>query len=132
MTKTKKEMYVAIMNLADVAANEEMVEFLKHEIELIDNRKSSDKPSAKQLENESIKDTIFQVLSEKGRMCLKDMQADSRLANYSTPKLSALLTQMIQPTDKHPNSDGRLVRTMEKKTPYFEIFTEDSQEDTDE
>ena len=114
---TKKEMYVAIMNVAEVSANAEMVEFLNHQIELLDSRKKSTKPSAKQVENSAIKDTICAVLGENGGlMRVKDLVADSRLSEYTTSKISALLRQLLPET-----GDGRVVRTIEKKIAYFSL-----------
>ena len=128
---TKKEMYVAIMNLADVAANEEMVEFLQHQIELLDSRKK--RPSAKQIKNETIKDTIFQVLFENDKpLNVSELKDDPRLADYSINKISALVTQMTQPTEKHPNSDGRLVRTVIGKVPYFAVFEGNEEIETEQ
>ena len=114
---TKREMYVAIMNVAEVAENAEMVEFLNHQIELLDSRKGSNKPTANQTANVAIKDLIFEVLSESETpMRVKDMLEDSRLADYSSSKITALLRQMLPDT-----GDGRVVKTIEKKVSYFSV-----------
>ena len=114
---TKREMFVAIMNVDAVAENAEMVEFLKHQIDLLDSRKASPKkPTAKNLENEGIKDTICEVLAGAERMRVKDMIADERLADYSLWKITALLRQLLPDT-----GDGRVVKTVEKKVSYFSL-----------
>ena len=114
---TKREMYVAIMNVAEVAENAEMVEFLNHQIELLDSRKGSNKPTKTQTANVAIKDLIFEVLSESETpMRVKDMLEDSRLADYSSSKITALLRQMLPDT-----GDGRVVKTIEKKVSYFSV-----------
>jgi len=115
---TKKEMFVAIMNVTEVAENADMVEFLKHQIDLLDSRKNAPrKPSAKNLENERIKDVICEVLTAADApMRVKDMIADERLGDYTTAKISALLRQLLPDT-----GDGRVVKTVEKKISYFTI-----------
>ena len=115
---TKREMFVAIMNVAEVAENADMVEFLKRQIDLLDSRKNTPrKPSAKNLENERIKDVICEVLTDADApMRVKDMIADERLGDYTTAKISALLRQLLPDT-----GDGRVVKTVEKKISYFAI-----------
>lgn len=116
---TKREMFVAILAVDAVAENAEMVEFLKHEIELLDARKGATrKPTKTQKENMGIKEIIYQVVSESDKpMRIRDMMEDDRLADYAKEKITALVTQMR--VDK--NADGVLVRTMDKKVAYFSI-----------
>ena len=114
---TKREMFTAIMNVAEVSANEEMVEFLKHQIELLDSRKGSSKPTKTQTENVGIKDTICEILGESDKaMRVKDLIADERLSAYSSSKITALLRQMLPDT-----GDGRVIKTVEKKVSYFSL-----------
>jgi len=115
---TKREMYVAIMNVDAVADNAEMVEFLNHQIELLDARKGGlRKPTANQTANEGIKDVICEVLSESETpMRVKDLIADERLSDYSSSKVTALLRQMLPDT-----GDGRVIKTIEKKVSYFSL-----------
>lgn len=63
---TKKEMFVAISEVPAVAANAEMVEFLLHEIELVEKRNAnrSSKPTKAQLEKNAQRDAIVEFLSE--------------------------------------------------------------------
>ena len=115
---TKREMYVAIMNVAEVAENAEMVEFLNHQIELLDSRKGSPKkPTKAQEANIGIKDIICEVLAEaETPLRVKDLLEDERLAEFSSSKITALLRQMLPEV-----GDGRVVRTIEKKVAYFSL-----------
>ena len=114
---TKREMFTAIMNVEAVAANAEMVEFLKHQIDLLDSRKGTNKPTKTQMANENIKETILAVLGEADTpMRVKDLLADERLADFTSPKITALLRQLLPDT-----GDGRVVRTVEKKVAYFAL-----------
>ena len=119
---TKREMFVAIANVAEVAANAEMVDFLNHQIELLDSRKSSTSktPTKTQKENASIKATILDVLSEAGRaMTISEMLQDERLSAYSNQKMSALLRQL--------GDDGtkEVRKVKDKKVTLFEIAESD-------
>ena len=115
---TKREMYVTIMNVAEVSANAEMVEFLQHQIDLLDSRKGGvRKPTANQTANEGIKDLICEVLGEADApMRVKDLITDERLSDYSSSKITALLRQMLPDI-----GDGRVVKTIEKKVSYFAL-----------
>lgn len=121
---TKREMFVAIANVAEVAANAEMVAFLNHQIELLDNRKSSgSKGMTKvQKENEVIKETIIEVLTDIGHaVTITEMLKDDRLSDYSNQKMSALLRQLCEAK--------RVIKSKDKKTTLFEVadFDDDSQ-----
>ena len=115
---TKREMFVAIANVAEVAANEEMVNFLNHEIELLDNRKTSKKGLTKtQKENEGVKAVIAEVLADTGeKMTVTELINDNRLNGYTNQKISALLRQMVEA--------GKVVKTIEGKKAFFEVAVE--------
>ena len=114
---TKREMFTAIMNVDAVSANADMVEFLKRQIDLLDSRNVAKKPTKTQTENVAIKDTICAVLADADApMRVKDMIADSRLGDYTTAKISALLRQLLPDT-----GDGRVIKTVEKKISYFTL-----------
>lgn len=115
---TKREMFVAIANVAEVAANEEMVAFINHEIELLDNRKTSKKGLTKtQKENEGVKAVIAEVLADAGeKMTVTELINDDRLNGYTNQKISALLRQMVEA--------GKVVKTIEGKKAFFEVAVE--------
>lgn len=119
---TKREMFVAIANVAEVAANAEMVDFLNHQIELLDSRKSSTSktPTKTQKENASIKATILDVLSESDHaMTITQMLQDDRLSAYSNQKLSALLRQLGDEGTKEVH------KFKYKRATFFEIAESD-------
>ena len=110
---TKKEMYRNIATL--LADNEEVVAFCDHEIELLENRKSSKKGmTATQKANIEVKDNIVAVLTEMGEaVTITEMQADERLAGFSNQKLSALLRQLVD--------EGTVDKVIEGKKSKFTI-----------
>lgn len=119
---TKREMFVAIANVAEVAANAEMVDFLNHQIELLDSRKSSGSKglTKTQKENESIKRVIIEVLSEQDHpITISEMLKDERLSAYSNQKMSALLRQMGEEGTKEVR------KIKDKKVSLFEVAEAD-------
>lgn len=107
---TKKEMFAVIANA--MADNEEVVNFCNHEIELLSRKRSkSSKPTAKQIENEGIKERIVEVLGEsESPMTIKEI-IEGLGEELTSQRVSALLTQLIKAE--------RVVKTYEKKVAYF-------------
>lgn len=101
---TKKEMFAAIINAVEGKPTEttaaEMVEFLNHEIDLLNRKRSSksSKPTAKQMENEAIKERIMEILSHSlegltATNIMNELEAVSITA--SNQKVNALVKQLI-------------------------------------
>ena len=111
---TKREMYNEI--LAVVADNAEMVEFINHEIELL-NRKSSAvrKPTKNQLENEGFKANIVDYLKDADApKTIKELQtAIPSLANLTNQRITHLLTDLVKAET--------LTKNYVKKTPYYSV-----------
>jgi len=111
---TKKEMFNEI--LAVVADNAEMVEFINHEIELL-NRKSSAvrKPTKNQLENETFKTEIVDYLKNADApKTIKELQiAIPSLADLTNQRITHLLTDLVKAET--------LTKNYVKKTPYYSV-----------
>lgn len=113
---TKREKYERLLAKAEVKADPISVEFIEHELELLAKKNSAEKkPTAVQLANEGIKETILEVLTENGGyMTITDMQkANKDLGELANQKISALIRQLV--------SDGKLERVEEKRKAYFKI-----------
>ena len=114
---TKKEMFANIATL--LADNDEVVTFCNHEIELLENRKTSKsgKPTKKQEENTALKDVIRDTLAEADEGMTATEIANA--VNASVPKVSALLRQMTP-----ENGDGTVIRYTEGKKIFFRLADE--------
>lgn len=109
---TKREMFTAIANVAEVKANAEMMDFIAHEIELLEKRNSSKGLTKTQKANEEVKAVIADVLTESGdKMTVTDLISDARLSQYTNQKVSALLRQMV--------GTGKVSKSIEGKKAYF-------------
>lgn len=113
---TKRDNFNKLLTIREVAEDTQLVEFINHELELLD-RKSASHSTAKtanQKANEEIKTKIIDVLVQLGKSTISELQAGSEeMAEYSNQKLSALLKQLVD--------SKQVVRTMEKKKAYFEV-----------
>lgn len=110
---TKKERF---MELKEIVANRpELVEFLDHEIELLNKKASIKTPSKNQKENEGLKELIVETLRALGKpVTITDIQnANENLKVLSNQKISALLTQL--------KDTNVIVRVVDKKKAFFAL-----------
>lgn len=119
MKKTKKELFKELLALAEVQANKSFVEFIEHEVELLEKKKGKDgKPTASQLANDVIKTNIINVLSTGIQCQLKNMGGlCPELASYTTQKLSSLANQLVK--------QGTVGKYTVNSVTYFFLVTED-------
>ena len=113
---TKRDYYNALLNIAEVKANGEMVKFIEHELELLAKKNSAEKkPTAVQIANGGIKSVILETLAENGKMMtISEMQkVNAELGEMSNQRISALVRQLM--------NDEKVVRVEEKRKAYFKI-----------
>lgn len=114
---TKRDYYNALLNIDSVKANDNLVNFINHELELLDkkNANKSTKPTAVQVANEGIKETILETLADNGRMMtISEMQkANAELGELSNQRISALVRQLL--------TDGKVERIEDKRKAYFKV-----------
>ena len=95
---TKKDYYNLMReHFSSMPEFENVVNFIDHEIELLDkkNATKSGKPTAKQIENETLEPILLEVLrSGVIAKCSDIIRSDERLANYTTQKISPILPKM--------------------------------------
>ena len=113
---TKRDNFNALLEIEEVKANQGLVDFINHELELLD-KKSASKATAttaNQKANEDIKKTIVNELVRLGKHTISELQKESEdLAQYSNQKLSALIKQLVD--------NGEVTKTTDKKKSYFEV-----------
>jgi len=110
---TKREV---LNHLIDTYATDTMVvEYAKHEIELLDNKASRKVETKTQKENVAIMETIISTLTELARpVRISELQEGNvELANLSNQKISALLKKLVD--------TNKVVKTIDKKVAYFSV-----------
>ena len=124
---TKREVITSMLQNEVVKANSTWVDYLTHEIELMDNKKANKKATATQVENEVIKARIITALDQVGKpVTISELQgADANLAQYSTSKLSALMRQLVV-------DEGKVAKTIDKKRSLFSLIEVEEEVDIEE
>lgn len=114
MTKmTKRDYFNSLLSLSEVQADETLVSFINHELELLSKKNSSEKkPTAVQVANVVTKDAIYNGMEVGKRYFVSELIKEiPALADVSTPKASALVNQMV--------TEGRVLKEVEKGRSYF-------------
>lgn len=90
---TKRDMFTEIATVLEtVGADEALVEFVDHQIEMLDKRKSAPrKPTADQLKNEGLKDSIVSFLPAEGMTATEI----ANTLDVTVQKTSQLLRQLV-------------------------------------
>ena len=111
---TKREKFEMLMAIDEVKSNPILSEFIEHELELLAKKNTSEKkPTAIQVANEGLKQTIMDVLMENGGlMTVTDIQKScEELSELSNQKVSALIRQL--------KDDGKVEKIEDKRKSYF-------------
>jgi hypothetical protein len=114
---TKREYFAQIRNI--VADNKELVDFIDHEVELLNKKSSSPrKPSARQVENVALKKDVLATLARLGEpVTIGQIVAE-------TPSLEGLSNQRVTHLLTDLRKDGEVERTYVKKVAHFAVVGE--------
>lgn len=109
---TKREFFNLISALHTDRAD--IVDFCAHEIELLDRKAGykSNKPTAKQVENEGIKAKIVEYLGTVERATVTDI-VGALGGGYANQKVSALVTQL--------EKGGVVAKSKDKRVTYISL-----------
>lgn len=117
---TKADNFKALLNLAEVAAHPELVEFINHELALLAKKSTNRKPSKSQATSNTLRDIVLDVLySADSAITIAEIQeADSRLKvfngeNISNQRIAAILTRLI--------GEGIVTKNTIKKRNYYSV-----------
>ena len=113
---TKKDNFMELLTLNEVRENARLVEFIQHELELLERKNSSangeKKLTATQVANENLKDAILEEMEENRLYTISEMlKALPCCAELSNQKVTRLVAQLV--------SDSKVIRTEDKRKAYF-------------
>lgn len=111
---TKRERFAELLAIPEVANNQDLVDFINHEVDLLTRKNASGekKLTANQLENENLKAIIVNSLSAETGMTITEMiKTIPELAEFTNQKVSALTTALVK--------DGKVERRVEKRVTKF-------------
>ena len=108
MTKRENINYILALNPNDTV----VADFVAHEIELLDKKAGykSNKPTAKQIENDGIKANILRYLGTVERATVSEIVGGLG-GGYANQKISALVTQL--------EKSGAVVKAKDKRVTYI-------------
>ena len=108
---TKREYFEQIKK--NYALTNDEIEFINHEIELLDRKNSADKkPTAVQIANKNIAEAILNGMEENNMYTITDLlKAIPECAELTNQKVSAIVRQMV--------ADGKVVRIEDKRKTFF-------------
>ena len=121
MTKkmTKKEMFAMVAKVvenSEVANKAEMLEFIAHEVELLEKKNSKTGQTKTQKENEVLMAQLLEALAEFDKpITVSEFMKESshEVATLSNQKLSALLKKLVD--------SKKVIKTVEKKKSFFSL-----------
>lgn len=104
-------------NMDDAISADDVVKFMEHEMELVSRKRSSgnSKPTAKQAEQDTMREKILAFLRENGTSTATDIQNALSISNQ---RVNGLMRPMIKA--------GKIIRTEDKKKVYFSIAVPES------
>lgn len=118
---TRKEMFTSVSDfLAEHEADESLIDFVNHQIELLDNKKESKKQSKEQEENAIYSNAIYEQMAFERKYSaaelMKELPAVSDWnANHETElsvqKLASLLKPLVD--------GGKVIKTTEKRRVFY-------------
>lgn len=118
---TRKEMFTSVSDfLAEHEADESLIDFVNHQIELLDNKKESKKQSKEQEENATYSNAIYEQMAFERKYSaaelMKELPAVSDWnANHETElsvqKLASLLKPLVD--------GGKVIKTTEKRRVFY-------------
>ena len=123
MKKTNKEMFVTLINVvanANIAETDrqELTDFINSRIEQIDKKASTPSKAdiAKQELNARIAELVIKTLTEldKPVKCSEIIKANVELSDYSTQRLTPILTKLV--------ADGKIAKTTVKRDTVYNII----------
>jgi hypothetical protein len=112
---TKRDHFTTLLGLSEVQANPKLVEFITHEMELLEKKNAADKkPTAQQTANDAIKVAIVTAMERGKRYTITDLIKNvPECADLTNQRVSALVRQLV---DNHT-----LERIEDKRKAYFSL-----------
>jgi len=112
---TKRDHFNALLAIHAVAENADLVDFINHELELLDKKNTAErKPTPKQVENAGIKNAIVEWMESDTQYLSADVvKGCPACEGLSAQRVSALLSQLV--------ADGAIIRTEDKRKSYYSL-----------
>lgn len=112
---TKKDYFNALKAIGEVAAREDLVKFIDHELDLLERKNSADrKLTGNALANVELKEEVMEILSaEPERLFTATEVQKAMKGDYTNQRVSALLRSLKE--------EGKVVKIEEKRKSFFKL-----------
>lgn len=118
---TRKEMFTAVSDfLAQHDADVAMIDFVNHQIELLDSKKENKKQAKEQEENAAYSDAIYEQMAFERKYSVAELMKELPMVNdwnanheteLSVQKLASLLKPLVD--------GGKVIKTTEKRRVFY-------------
>ena len=112
--KTQREWFNEAITLAEANGRDDMADFFRGRIEVLDKKTASRSQTKNQEANETIKEIIIDTLRSLGSGTVSEVrQANEELSKYENQKISALMRQL--------KNAEKVTKTTDKKKSIFSL-----------
>lgn len=112
---TQRDYFNEMKSVFEGLGRTDLVDFVNERIAALDKKSANRKPTKAQTENEGVKAVILEVLGKAGKplTVTEVLKADERLVDFTTQKISALMTLLVKA--------GEVEKTVEKRVSRFSV-----------
>ena len=118
---TRKEMFTSVSDfLAEHDADTALIDFINHQIELLDNKKESKKQSKEQEENAAYSDAIYEQMAfERKYRAAELMKELPAVGDWNANHETELSVQKLASLLKPLVDGGKVIKTTEKRRVFY-------------
>lgn len=118
---TRKEMFTTVSDfLAQHDADATLIDFINHQIELLDNKKENKKQSQEQEKNAAYTEKIYEQMAFDRKYAIADLMKELPVVEeYNAEHDTELSSQKMASLIKPLIDGGRVVKTTEKRRVYY-------------
>ena len=118
---TRKEMFTAVSDfLAEHDADVAMIDFVNHQIELLDSKKENKKQAKEQEENAAYSDAIYEQMAFERKYSVAELMKELPAVNeWNTSHETELSVQKLASLLKPLVDGGKVIKTTEKRRVFY-------------
>lgn len=118
---TRKEMFTAVSDfLAQHDADVAMIDFVNHQIELLDSKKENKKQAKEQEENAAYSDAIYEQMAFERKYSVAELMKELPMVNdWNTSHKTELSVQKLASLLKPLVDGGKVIKTTEKRRVFY-------------
>lgn len=118
---TRKEMFTSVSDfLAEHDADVALIDFINHQIELLDNKKESKKQSKEQEENATYSNAIYEQMAFERKYSAAELMKElPAVGNWNANHETELSVQKLASLLKPLVDGGKVIKTTEKRRVFY-------------